>query len=47
MEYNKPKYIRKILINYTNIQLISNKNKNKNFLINQKTLEVRKVKYAK
>ena len=34
MEYDKQKYIRKILINYTNIQLISNKNKNKNFLIN-------------
>ena len=39
MEYDKQKYIRKILINYTNIQLISNKNKNKNFLINSKTLE--------
>ena len=41
MEYEKQKNIRKILINYTNQQLIYNKNKNKNkdFLINSKPLE--------
>jgi hypothetical protein len=49
MEYEKQKNIRKILINYTNQQLIYNKNKNKNkdFLINSKPLEeLEKKKYA-
>ena len=39
MEYEKQKNIRKLLINYTNQQLILNKKKNKDFLINSKKLE--------